>query len=312
MPEVQAHGKSWERELATGVFGLTSAEFEAISHTAIHDVPGELNRLTPGVSISVKTTCSPNSVGMGDPLRIFDTVYSAHPIHVVVIVYAQDCAANTKTVELIVEMDITGMGRELFGSLTRADLEELVRRIHAVPKELRGRVIIDGKKVSAPSAQRTAYLEKQVELLGKTGALFLNPKVDETNCRLQSSLNKFQKFLTDYPDRIIARSTDGNFRGAKISMVIESSQRKFTKRNNLKNEEWATAVAENGALEAMTVTQLKKGAKTAGIAQSGKKGDLVERLRGHYSAMKKCVPCEDDLGGVTGGSRSRNTRKNRH
>jgi len=309
MAEVQAHGKLWEKELAISVYKLTEAELKGINYTATHDIPGELNKLNPGVNISVKTSCSENIVGMGDVLRVFDTVSSGHPIHANVLFYQQDCDKKTKTVVNIIEVDLTSSTNELFGTITRADLSSLNALIHAVPKELRGRVIIDGKKVSAPSAQRTAYLEKQVELLGKTGAIYLNPKLDETNCRLQCSFNKFKKFLTDYPGRIIGNSTTGEFRGGRITKVIHSGPRVFTKKRSLENSEWAGVSLD--ALKDMTVKQLKRGATVARVSGAGSKAALVERIHSHYL---ECARCTEDgtlegEGGARGGSRK--TRKNR-
>ena len=309
MAEVQAHGKLWEKELAISVYKLTEAELRGINYTATHDIPGELNKLNPGINISVKTSCSENIVGMGDVLRVYDTVSSGHPIHATVLFYNQDCDTKTKTVTRIVEVDLTGSTRELFGTITRADLSSLNALIHAVPKELRGRVIIEGKKVSAPSVQRTAYLEKQIELLGKTGAIYLNPKLDETNCRLQCSFNRFKKFLTDYPERIIGNSTTGEFRGGHITRVIHSGPRAFTKKKTLENSEWARVSLDE--LKGMTVSQLKKGTAVARISGVGNKATLVERIHSHYL---ECARCSEDgtlegEGGARGGSRK--TRKNR-
>jgi hypothetical protein len=310
MAEVQAHGKLWEKELAISVYKLTEAELRGIDYTATHDIPGELNRMDPGTNISVKTSCSENNVGMGDALRVYDTMASGHPIHATVLFYDQDCNARTKTVKRIVEVNLTGSTSELFGTVTRADLVTLNTLIHAVPRELRGRIVIEGKKVSAPSVQRTAYLEKQVELLGKTGAIYLNPKLDETNCRLQCSFNRFKKFLTDYPERIIASSITSEFRGGHITRVIHSGPREFTKKRALENSEWASASLDN--LKGMTVKQLKKGSTIAGISAAGTKAILVERIHSHYAA---CAVCTEDgtlEEASTSRGGSRKTRKNRY
>lgn len=303
MTEVQAHGKLWETEIAMNVYGATDAELKRVNYTATHDIPASINHLNPDTNISVKVSCSDNTVGMGDPLRVFDTVSSGHKLHAVVLTFEQDCEANTKTMKRIVELDLSNSVNELFGTITRKDLEDLNHLIHAVPKDLRARVVINGKKVSPPSPQRTAYLEKQVELLGKSGAIFLNPKLDETNCRLQCSFNKFQKFLIDYPDRLIAESTTSEFRGGHITQSISSSPRTFTKKKSIEEGEWKTVAGEPGILEGMTISQLSRGATIAGVKKTGKKADLVSRIRSYYT----CKPCEDTLQGG-----SRKTRKNRN
>jgi len=304
MTEVQAHGKTWEKEIAMNVFKATEHELKQVHYTATHDIPAAINHLEPDTSISVKVSCSENSIGMGDALRVFDTVSSGHKIHAVVLLYKQDCAALTKTMTRILEVDLTGSVRELFGSITRKDLQDLNELIHAVPQALRKRIVVDGKKIPQESVQRSAYLAKQVELLEKTGAIFLNPKVDETNSRLQCSFNKFQKFLTDYPERLKAQTSTENFRGGTITKVIDSSPRKFTKKENIGENQWASASVEPGALEGMTVSQLGKGATIAGLKKSGKKADIIERLRKYYVAQ--CKPCEDDASHRGG---RRNTRR---
>ena len=303
MTEVQAHGKLWERELALNVYKCTPAELDAVNYTATHDIPGEINHLEPGVSISVKASCS-NTICMGDALRVFDTVSSGKPLHLTILLYKQDCAAETKTIQHIYELNITGALERFFGTVTRANLESLVALMHAVPKELRGRAVVEGKKVSISSPQRTLYLEKQTELLEKTRLIFLNPKLDETNCRLQCSIN-MKEIIDSHGGLIVFHSTNEQFRGGTISRVINSGSRKFTKKRSLENAEWSTASKQEGVLESMTVAQLKKGATLASVSKAGKKEDLVLRLRQHFSAQ--CSPC----GGCGGGSSSGGSRKSR-
>jgi hypothetical protein len=310
MSEVQAHGKLWERELALNVYRCSPKELSSVNYTATHDIPGEINHLEPGVSVSIKASCS-NTICMGDVIRVFDTVSSGNRLHLTILLYEQDCAAGTKTIKDIFELNITGSSELLFGTVTRADLQSLITLMHAVPKELRGRIVVEGKKISAPSPQRQAYLEKQVELLEKSGLIILNPKLDETNCRLQCSIN-LKKIIDTKPGLIVSHSSNEEFRGGYITRVINSGSRQFTKKRSLENAEWANASTKEGILESMTVTQLKKGATLASVSKTGKKEELISRLREHFSAQ--CSPC----GGCGGGSSSegskggsRKSRKNR-
>lgn len=310
MSEVQAHGKLWERELALNVYKCTPAELSSVNYTATHDIPGEINHLDPGVSISVKASCS-QTICMGDALRVFDTVSSGNPLHLTILLYDPNCAAGTKTIQHIYELNVTSATEIFFGEITRADIQSLITLMQAVPKGLRGRIEVEGKKVSAPSAQRVAYLEKQTQLMEKTGTIFLNPKLDESQCRLQCSIN-LKNLLKAHSSLVVSDSPNEHFRGGNITRVIQSGPRKFTKKRSLENTEWANASKQEGILEGMTVTQLKKGATLASVSTTGKKEALVQRIRQHFS--EQCSPCGGCGGGSTSeGSKggSRKSRKNR-
>ena len=69
--EVQSHGFVWERELCEKVYGATMDEMKGIKYTSKMDLPGKFNRLD-NCDLSIKTSCSPNTVCMADCLRVFD------------------------------------------------------------------------------------------------------------------------------------------------------------------------------------------------------------------------------------------------
>ena len=104
--EVQKHGFTWEKELIRNVLHVSDDDLKKIKYTSKMDLPAVLNKLD-GCDLSIKTTGSPNTVCMGDCLRIYDSVYSEKPLHLVVITYKQDDVKNTKKVTEVVEVDIT-------------------------------------------------------------------------------------------------------------------------------------------------------------------------------------------------------------
>ncbi len=214
MPEVQKHGFIWEMEIKRKVYNLTESEILSIPYTSEADIPRTLNRID-GADVSIKTTGTPNTVCMGDCLRIYDEVSSGTPLHLTVITYNQ-VNPTTKTITQIVTVDLTSSSSELFGTLTRADIEELDRAVKAIPQ----------KRKPTPEEHTAMYtIQKRLQLL--SGALYMNIKCDSKQSRLQCSFNQFQKFLKEHPSRIIAQSTTHEFRGGQLIASITSSRRKF-------------------------------------------------------------------------------------
>ena len=215
MPEVQRHGFSWQTDLLCKVYGATENELKAIKDTSKMDLPGSLNR-KDGADLSVKTTCSENSVCMADCLRIYDAVSSGTPLHMTVIYYIQNDETKTKKLASITEVDLTNSVRLLFGSITRAQIEELDKTVKAVPQK-RSPTKEEHEKMYA---MRNAIQEY-------SGAIHLDIKCNSQQSRLQCSFNKFQKFLTENPDRMVAASNTCEFRGATIIEEIASERRTF-------------------------------------------------------------------------------------
>ena len=215
MPEVQKHGFSWEKELIHNVYGATVAEMAAVKYTSKMDLPAALNH-KDGVDVSIKATCSPNAVCMADCLRVYDEVSSGKPLHLTVVSYKQNDELQTKTLTNVTEVDLTASVAQLFGTITRAQIEELDRAVKAVPQ----------KRAPTPEEYQTIYgIRDRIQPL--SGAIHLDIKCNSQQSRLQCSFNRFQTFLKDHPSRIIAQSTTGDFRGGKITETIASGRRTF-------------------------------------------------------------------------------------
>ena len=210
--EVQAHGFIWEKDLLKHVYGATDDELKKIKYTNKDDLPGNLNKLEPGVIISVKTSGS-NSIAMGDAKRVFESLMSDKKIHLVIIQYKQE--GLYKKLKQIYEIDMTKSKDEMFGSITINEINKLITEVRNVPH----------KRSPTPEEYDKMYnlrneIEKKTKLIG------LDIKCNSQQSRLQCSF-KLIEFIKTYPKRLIAKSDNGNFRGGKINEKIKSDKRKF-------------------------------------------------------------------------------------
>ena len=228
MPEVHKHGFSWEKSLLCGVYGAQEGELKGLGYTCKTDLPGALNRLEPGVGVSIKTAGLSNAVCMGDCLRVFDAVSSAatsgapspQPLHMTLVHYEQDDAAGVKKLAAVTEVDLTGSAAALFGDLTRAELEALDRAVKAVPQ-----------KRSPTAEEHAAMYALRDALLPRCRAIHLDIKCNSQQSRLQCSFSRaaFQRFLAENPERVVARSGTAEFRGGRIVEQVASGRRVFKK-----------------------------------------------------------------------------------
>jgi hypothetical protein len=209
----QAHGFSWEKEIMRMIYHMTEEEIKSIPYTSKADIPAELNRLDH-CDVSIKASCNPHMICMADCLRVYDSVCSNIPLHMIVIHYLQE--ADTKKIVTITEVDLTHSCEALFGSLTRADIETLDRAVKTVPQ----------KKKPTEEERKTMY-DIRDSLQTRSGVIHLDIKCNSTQSRLQCSFNRFQQFLESHPTRVIAKSNTHEFRGGALSPQIISSRRVF-------------------------------------------------------------------------------------
>jgi hypothetical protein len=306
---VQKHGKQWERQLAIGIYGLSESEFKSISATAAHDIPGKFNRREPGVNVSVKSSCG-NIICMGDPKRIMRSLITGENLHLVVIRYAQ--RDDTKQIVKLTELNITGMHRELFGSVTPPQLEQLERLIKSVPKDKQSTIKIDGKKVVQKCVERDTYLAYLQSLT--SGLLALNPKVGGGGApRLQCSLN-IEGFIANHGGRVLYNGKPDGFKGrSSVLTPVRSGKRKFNKPSTPPDlESWLTLTEKS--LDEYTLTQLKPILASAGVSVTGRKGQLIERFieflhneaarigYAYAEESEQGCECEEDECGCDGGA----------
>jgi transcriptional regulator of aromatic amino acid metabolism len=135
-----------------------------------------------------------------------------------VIQYEQDEITCIKKLISITEVNLTNSVRLLFGSLTRQQIEELDKIVKSVP----------GKQSPTPEQYEAMYSVRN-SLQPLAAAIHLDIKCDSDQSRIQCSFNHFHDFLKNNPDRIIAHSTTGNFRGKKVIEELASPPRKKSK-----------------------------------------------------------------------------------
>jgi hypothetical protein len=204
MPESQAHGFTWENQVAN-CFGYTP---EKKRYTAALDVPSEKNTVLPGVAISVKTAGG-KSVDMGDICRIWKETGSDAPLHLVVVFYNQE--ETTKKFREVVEVNLTGARPLLFGELTEEEITSYADYV---------------KKMTKEEAATKDYLTRGTALSARSGFLGVRPKVDsKKQKRVQCSFPNFEKFCKAHPDRVISTSTTPELRGMAIAGEIVSGRR---------------------------------------------------------------------------------------
>ncbi len=214
--ETQKHGFVFENKLILPLYAHDISMISGIKYTSRYDLDKKDNKY--GFNLQVKSTSRKNSVCMADVCRVYEDVCEGY--HLLVVVYTQE--NKKKKVGEIVEVDLTGMTKELFGDVTMRDIRRLDRCIKKVPQ----------KRSPTEEERKDIYDlrdEIQSRIYDTGGCIHLDPKCNSQQSRLQCSFNKFQDFLDSYPDRIVAKSEGGMFRGSSIHYEIESDKRTFNK-----------------------------------------------------------------------------------
>jgi len=216
--EVQAHGKTWEIDILVNVYGADAEKIKKTGYTSKYDLKAEDNKLD-NCNLSVKTTGS-GTIYMGDCLRIFNSVTSSQPYHLVVISYAQ--RGTYKHITKILEFDITGLKFDFFGTLTLEQINRLATAVKAIPQ-----------KISPTPAERKALYDLKKTLQPLSGIVGLDIKCNSQQSRLQCSISagRFKGLLDKYPARIIATSNTNEFRGGSIRESIPSEKRILKKKD---------------------------------------------------------------------------------
>jgi hypothetical protein len=213
--EVQKHGFIWEENICKCVYGTTDEEYNNIPYTYKTDLPSKYNHLN-NVDIAIKTTGTFNTVCMSDPKNLYKKVDTYNKFHLCVLIYKQ-IDKDIKKLEQIIEINLTNSRKKLFGDNTLNDIMEYEEKIKSIAKNRH------------PTKQENEELDiLQDNLQKKSGVIKFNRKIDsKTQRRLQCSFNKFQDFIKNNKEIIIAQSNNNIFRGCKIINEIKSAPRKF-------------------------------------------------------------------------------------
>ena len=218
MPENQAHGKKWEKDLGINVYKATEAELKSVSHTAAIDVPHAFNRLE-NIDVSIKVS-GKDTIDMADIIRVFDEVSSGNKIHMTVVSWVQK-DSNTKKLISITEVDLTDSVSLLFGSVTREQLLMLVATAKAV-----GKIRPNVSKEEREKQISSTYTMRD-ELQKISGLMHFHLMFYSNNpSRVQGQFKQFSQFVKENPLRLIAQSHTCDFRGGRIAEEITSTPRK--------------------------------------------------------------------------------------
>ena len=203
----QGHGFAWEAAITQGVFHVGAQPY-----TAVFDIPGEENPLTPGENISIKVACA-DKAECGDACRIFN--YEQSPVTMIHIQWRQ-ADPQTKQLERVREFSLGGAATHhaLFGDVTDEEIRGLVQMMRAIP----------AGPVSA-AAKAAVHAEKE-RLNAKSGGIRFNPKMDShSQRRLQCSIPKLSEFLAANPALLISDTTEPLVRGVPIPATVAGGPR---------------------------------------------------------------------------------------
>lgn len=202
MPASQSHGFVWEEEVIRA-YGLDPSSLKG--YTRAHDIPADRNTHSPGVNVSIKTAGG-KSVDMGDVLRIWnETAPGAQPLHLIVLFYEQ--SDDSKTLRGISTVDLTGRQTDLFGYVSKEELEAYVASVKAIPP---GELTAEAREVYRGAASK---------LNAKLGYLQVRPKVDSKNQRrVQCSFPNLPAFHSDLDESC-------TINGVQIVKTIQSGRR---------------------------------------------------------------------------------------
>jgi len=177
--EVQQHGLVFEKWVRDTFFD----GYVPPGYTQKWDIPAAINRAHGGIPVNPKATKYRTPVDLGDALRQFDI---AEPF-ILVIGYWQQEGNEKRFVNIIAPVVTPDLMRQLWGPVTRADLERLD-------------ALIKDRSLDYREARKRAQAMKRQPPFNQT-IITLNPKIDSKGQRrLQCSLSFSKVFQYLAPD----------------------------------------------------------------------------------------------------------------
>ena len=201
--EEQRHGLNFEHWVADAFFD----GYRAPGPTEKWDIPASANKRHGNIPVNPKATKYGEPVGLGDALRQYDI---DEPFLLVVGFWKQE--GDTKHFVQALAVHITPeKWRELWGSVTRADLEELDRLVKDTSRSL-------------DEVRREALLVKSKPPFSEA-VIQVNPKIDRSQRRLQCSISYVRLFENLAPDQDRHPVEAPEIFGRKIPSVEDSPRR---------------------------------------------------------------------------------------
>ena len=203
--EVQRHGLSFEHWVADMFFG----GHRAAGPTDKWDIPASANTQHGRIPVNPKATQYGEPVLLGDALRQYDI---KEPFVLIVGFWEQD-GRDKKFVQSLVARIEPKQWRQLWAPVTRKDLEAMDKLV---------------KDTSRPVAEvRKEVLRRKKQPPFSQAVIQLNPKIDQSQRRLQCSISYVRLFKNLAPGRDRKAQPFAEIFGRRIPSVTASPPRRF-------------------------------------------------------------------------------------
>ncbi|MFM7373675.1 MAG: hypothetical protein ACKO39_00780 [Chthoniobacterales bacterium] len=203
--EVQQHGLSFEHWVADTFFG----RHRASGPTDKWDIPASANTDHGRIPVNPKAIKYGEPVLLGDALRQYDI---NEPFLLIVGFWKQDGRDKTFVQSLVARIE-PEQWRKLWAPVTRQDLEALDKLV---------------KDTSRPIADvRREVLRRKKQPPFSQSVIQLNPKIDQSQRRLQCSISYVRLFKNLAPDRDRKAQPFAEIFGRRVPSVSASPPRKF-------------------------------------------------------------------------------------
>jgi hypothetical protein len=203
--EVQQHGLSFEHWVADTFFG----GHRPSGPTDKWDVPASANKNHGRIPVNPKATQYGEPMLLGDALRQYDI---KEPFLLIVGFWEQDGRGKKFVQSLVVRID-PDRWHKLWGPVTRADLEAMDKLV---------------KDTSRPISEVRKEVLRRKKLPPFSQAVIqLNPKIDQSQRRLQCSISYVRLFKNLAPGRDRKAQAFAKIFGRRIPRITSSPPRSF-------------------------------------------------------------------------------------
>jgi hypothetical protein len=203
--EVQQHGLSFEHWVADTFFG----GHRPSGPTDKWDIPASANTQHGRIPVNPKATQYGEPVLLGDALRQYDI---KEPFVLIVGFWEQD-GRDKKFVQSLVARIEPEQWRQLWAPVTRKDLEAMDKLV---------------KDTSRPVAEvRKEVLRRKKQPPFSQAVIQLNPKIDQSQRRLQCSISYVRLFKNLAPGRDRKAQSFAEVFGRRIPPITASPPRDF-------------------------------------------------------------------------------------
>lgn len=204
--EVQRHGVAFEQWVRDQFFG----GYTPPAYTQKWDIPAEANLNFGRIPVNPKATKFRTPVGLGDALRQYDI----NEPFLLIVGYWEQRGPDKHFVKVVAPVVQPTVWRQLWGPLTRADLEALDTLIRD-----RTRPYQEVQKAARNMKSRPPYSQS---------IIVLNPKIDRHGQRrLQCSLRYDDLFRYLLPDSDPAPEESPHLFGQPVPILSDSGPRAF-------------------------------------------------------------------------------------